>query len=90
MLRAVVQRKLPKTDVHVGLSTIDRNRSFAAGAPQVRYAGKFAISYSAEFSDRAQGSALRRADCYSAFSWFEHDPEQVKKRRSSFFFISSA
>ncbi len=38
MLRAAVQRNFPEADVHAGLNTIDRNRSFAAGAPQVRVA----------------------------------------------------
>jgi hypothetical protein len=38
MLRAALQRNFPKADVQAGLNTIDRNQSFAAGAPQVRVA----------------------------------------------------
>ena len=44
MLRAAVQRNFPKADVHAGLNAIDRNRSFAAGAPQVRVADFLDIS----------------------------------------------
>ncbi len=43
MLRAAVQRNFPKADVHAGLNTIDRNRSFAARAPEVRVADKVAV-----------------------------------------------
>ena len=43
MLRAAVQGNIPKADVHAGLNTIDRNRSFAVDVPEVRDADFAAI-----------------------------------------------
>ncbi len=72
MLRAAVQRNFPKADVHAGLNTIDRNRSFAADAPQVRVADKTALCKCSRCPGRDRDSD----------SAVQHNPPEAAIRRT--------